>query len=344
MLSGRNIQDDRFEFSEYRLIDDDAFELEHRRTAVAPGDVLLTIVGTIGRSAVVPESGPPFTLQRSVAALHPNGLLPRLCMYQLQSPLVQKWFLQEARATAQKGVYLKTLGELALLVPPTREQDRILAKLEALITDLDAAVAALKRVQVNLKRYRASVLKAACEARLVPTEAGLARKECRTYETGEQLLARILKERRAKWESDQLAKMLAAGKLPSNDDWKKNYKEPDAPDTSDLPQLPDGWAWASLAQISEVQGGIQKQPKRTPKNNAFPYLRVANVYRGRLDLSEIEYMELFNGELEKLRLQTDDLLIVEGNGSPNEIGRMAIWLVKQLLPAKPAKRRTRKPN
>ena len=89
-----------------------------------------------------------------------------------------------------------------------------MAEIEALFTDLDAAVAALKRVQANLKRYRASVLKAACEGRLVPTEAELARKEGRTYETGEQLLARILKERRAKWEADQLAKMLAAGKPP----------------------------------------------------------------------------------------------------------------------------------
>ena len=104
------------------------------------------------------------------------------------------------------------------------------------MSDLDAAVAALKRVQANLKRYRASVLKAACEGRLVPTEAELARKEGRTYETGEQLLARILKERRAKWEADQLAKMLAAGKPPSNDDWKKKYKEPAPPNpTSSSP-------------------------------------------------------------------------------------------------------------
>jgi type I restriction enzyme, S subunit len=180
-------------------------------------------------------------------------------------------------------------------------------------------------VQANLKRYQASVLKAACAGRLVPTEADLARKEARTYETGEQLLARILKERRAKWEADQLAKMLAAETPPTGDDWKRKYEEPESVDASNLPVVPDGWTWASLAQISDIQGGIQKQPKRAPKHSAFPYLRVANVYRGRLDLSEIEYMELFGNELTKLRLRAGDLLIVEGNGSPNEIGRMAIW-------------------
>ena len=112
------------------------------------------------------------------------------------------------------------------LLAPKPNNESIVAEIEKQFTRLDAAVAALKRVQANLKRYRAAVLKAACEGRLVPTEAELARKEGRSYETGEQLLARILKERRAKWEADQLAKMHASGKPPKNDDWKKKYKEP----------------------------------------------------------------------------------------------------------------------
>jgi type I restriction enzyme, S subunit len=80
-----------------------------------------------------------------------------------------------------------------------------------------------------------------------------------------------------------------------------------------------------LGEIADVQGGIQKQPKRTPATNSYPFLRVANVLRGRLLLNEVHRIELFNGELERLRLQSGDLLIVEGNGSPAEIGRMAIW-------------------
>ena len=67
--------------------------------------------------------------------------------------------------------------------PPLPEQHRIVAEIETQFTRLDASVAALRRVQANLKRYRASVLKAACEGRLVPTEAELARSEGRGYET-----------------------------------------------------------------------------------------------------------------------------------------------------------------
>jgi type I restriction enzyme S subunit len=89
--------------------------------------------------------------------------------------------------------------------------------------------------------------------------------------------------------------------------------------------LPAGWTMTTVKEIAEIRGGIQKQPKRKPGHNAYPYLRVANVLRGRLDLADIHRMELFDRELPLYRLQPDDLLIVEGNGSLAEIGRSALW-------------------
>ncbi len=81
----------------------------------------------------------------------------------------------------------------------------------------------------------------------------------------------------------------------------------------------------SLAEVTEIQGGIQKQPKRTPIKNCYPFLRVANVGANGLDLSDVHQIELFDGELDRLRLQRGDLLVVEGNGSPSQIGRAALW-------------------
>lgn len=89
--------------------------------------------------------------------------------------------------------------------------------------------------------------------------------------------------------------------------------------------LPPGWALVQVSQLFKVTGGIQKQPKRTPLDNAWPYLGVSNVQRGRLDLRTVARFELFPGELERLRLEPGDLLVVEGNGSPTEIGRCARW-------------------
>ena len=203
------------------------------------------------------------------------------------------------------------LADYPFPLAPLPEQHRIVAEIEKQFTRLDASIAALKRAEANLKRYRASVLKAACEGRLVPTEAELARAEGRDYEPADRLLERILSERRARWESQEKR--------------GRKYKEPVAPNTSNLPKLPEGWVWAAVGQASEVQGGIQKQPKRAPAANMFPFLRVANVSRGVLDLDEVHQIEVFPGELDKLKLVSGDLLIVEGNGSPSQIGRMAIW-------------------
>jgi type I restriction enzyme S subunit len=132
-------------------------------------------------------------------------------------------------------------------------------------------------VQANLRRYRAAVLKAACEGRLVPPEADLARKEGRSYETGEQLLAHILKERRAKWEADQFAKMIASGTSPKNDDWKKKYREPGQPDTTKLPKMPGGWIWASVEMLStKVVDGVHKNYV----DHGIPFVTVRNLTAG----------------------------------------------------------------
>ena len=129
------------------------------------------------------------------------------------------------------------LEEYPLPLAPILEQRRIVEEIEKQFTRLDAAETALKRVQANLKRYRASVLKAACEGKLVPTEAELAQAEGRDYERGDQLLERILSERRARWASQ--------GKRRGKD------KEPVSPDTSDLPELPEGWVWASVEMLTQ---------------------------------------------------------------------------------------------
>ena len=139
-------------------------------------------------------------------------------------------------------------AEFSFPLPPLPEQHRIVAEIEKQFTRLDASIDGLKRAQANLKRYRASVLKAACEGKLVPTEAELARAEGRDYEPADRLLERILTERRAQWESQEKRR----GK----------YKEPTAPDTSDLPELPEGWEWSDLGNVFEVHVGATPRRSR----------------------------------------------------------------------------------
>jgi len=178
-----------------------------------------------------------------------------------------------------------------------------------------------KPIPPLLNRFRQSVLAAAFRGDLTADW----RAKNPDVEPASELLKRIRVERRRRWEDAELQKMRAKGKVPGDDRWKAKYVEPQGVDAESLPELPEGWVWATVGEVSEVEGGIQKQPSRRTGRDSFPFLRVANVFWGRLDLEEVHQIELFDGELERLRLHEGDLLVVEGNGSPTEIGRMAIW-------------------
>jgi type I restriction enzyme S subunit len=239
------------------------------------------------------------------------------------------YFFQSQRSTliglsqggAQPNISQQIVRSTAVPLCAHGEQDRIVAEIEKQLTRLDAATAALKRVQANLKLYRASVLKAACEGRLVPTEAELARQEGRNYEPAEKLLQRILRERRARWEADTLAKMQASGKPPKDDHWKQKYKEPSAPDTTNLSALPEGWCWASLEQliVSGPQNGLYKANSSYGSGN--PIIRIDDYqndwYRPATDL---RVLQLEAEEFNLYGLESRDILINRVN-SPSHLGK-----------------------
>lgn len=86
-----------------------------------------------------------------------------------------------------------------------------------------------------------------------------------------------------------------------------------------------GWDLREVERFSDVQGGLQVSKKRAGLPMTAPYLRVANVLRNKFELAEIKEIELLESEYRRVKLIPDDILIVEGHGNPNEIGRCSIW-------------------
>lgn len=200
-----------------------------------------------------------------------------------------------------KHLSSQSIKEIPLPLPPLPEQHRIVAKIEELFTQLDAGVASLKKVQAQIKRYRQAVLKAAFEGRLT--------REWREEHKGEiapidALIVRINQAREKK----------ASGK---NDD--------PPVDITDLQPLPDNWGWVRLDNIAHIKGGITKDGKRIVENGRFvPYLRVANVQDGYLDLNEMKTIEANEVEIRNLSLKFGDILFTEG-GDRDKLGRGWIW-------------------
>ena len=158
MLSSKNVHDDEINLDKPRYLTESDFNQEDKRTSVSTDDVLLTIVGTVGRVAVVPEEFPRITLQRSVGVLKPleSEVVSRFLMFALQSEL--QAILGEARGVAQKGIYLKQLRELTIPVPPLAEQERIVGILDEAFEGIAAATAQAEKNLHNARELFQSVL------------------------------------------------------------------------------------------------------------------------------------------------------------------------------------------
>ena len=284
------------------------------RQKVRSGDTLFSTVRTYLKNvAMIPPDLDGAVASTGFCVLRPaNGIDLRFMFHLVLDDAFTSNLNPLQRGTSYPAVRDRDVLSQKVLLPPLAEQRRIVAEIERHLTRLESSVAALKRVQANLKRYRASVLKDACEGRLVPTEADLARAEGRDYEPADILLERIQAERRAHWETLEKRR----GK----------YRVPPTPDTYALPELPEGWVWATLAQISDLKGGVTKGRRYRAGESlkALPYLRVANVQRGYLDLSEMKLIEVSQGVADQLALVPGDILFTEG-GDRDKLGRGWVW-------------------
>lgn len=205
---------------------------------------------------------------------------------------------------------------------PADEQIRIIAKLEELLSDLDAGVAELKTAQKKLGKYRQSLLKAAVEGSL--TEHW--RKQNTPQETGAQLLERILQERRARWEAKQLAKFKEQGKTPPKD-WQKKYPEPVQPDTKTLPELPQNWVWVCLDQLTEFITSGSRGWADYYATEGATFIRSQNINKDRLDLSDIAFVNPpNNSEGARTRVQQHDLLLTITGANVGKVAQIEVAL------------------
>ncbi|MFN0177484.1 MAG: hypothetical protein ACKVZ0_01705 [Gemmatimonadales bacterium] len=228
--------------------------------------------------------------------------------------------------------HFATLRTLQFSLPPSGEQHRIVSAIESYFTRLDYAVTTLERVQRNLKRYRASVLKAAVEGRLVPTEAALARAGGRDYEPASVLLERILAERRRCWEEAELAKM-AQGKAPKEAKWKAKYVEPVAPDTSELAELPEGWCWANVDQLTtRVTSGSRDWSQFYGRGDSI-FLMAQNVRPGELDLTfrQVVGPPSEDSSCERSQVNKDDLLVTIVGANTGNVCRVPTELSRHYV-------------
>ncbi|MBK3776182.1 hypothetical protein GAY31_18830 [Azospirillum brasilense] len=229
--------------------------------------------------------------------------------------------------TVQSVEFDKLMNFEVPIAPPNCHQ-QIVDKIDELLSRAEEGDRWLRKVQAQLKKYRQAVLKAAVTGELT---RDWRQRHGGAGETGADLLKRILDTRRTAWEGNEQAKATANGKVLRGPNWKKKYREPEEHNSENLPELPEGWVWASLDQLS--WGSSYGTSQKCDENIAgVPVLRIPNVRRGVVNfIDDMKHCSVIDvNEIDAIK--SGDMLIVRTNGSKALIG---IGAVTVGIPAKP---------
>lgn len=319
-------------------------DAQFQRTRLEGGEILMGVVGSIGKLGIAPKCWAGANIARAICRIVPaDAGLHNFVLFLLQTKFMQDCFVGDTRTLAQPTLNVGLIRAALTPMPPPAEQSRIVTRVEALMRLCDAleakgqleaahhaqlvstllgtltASTTPEELAANWQRVaphfdllldRPEAIDALEQTLLQLAVRGLLVPQDPTAEPASALLQKIRAEK---------DRLIATGQI------KRDKPLPPITDEEKPFELPVGWEWVRISDLAEVQGGIQKTQLRTPVKQHFPYLRVANVQRDALRLEEIERFELTMDELERWRLIAGDLLIVEGNGSAEEIGRCAVW-------------------
>ncbi|AWT48963.1 hypothetical protein DLE54_05065 [Psychrobacter sp. YP14] len=293
--------------------------------------ILVSCIGNLGKTAL---NNVPVATNQQINSIVPSQYLnSKFIFYQVQSSKFINQLEANASATTIPIVNKSKFEKLNISLCSLNEQNRIVDKIETLFSEVDAGIANLTLAKRQLEQYRQSLLQHAFEGKLTAEwRKNYAKHTGKSLPTADELLEQIQMARQAhydqqikEWEKSVEAweKEGKNGRKPSKPKQITNIANVDKTELNDI--LPDCWSEHFLESLSTISGGLTKNSSRKTLEEQVPYLRVANVYANELRLDDITYIGIKESEKPRVLLQKGDLLIVEGNGSIEHIGRVALW-------------------
>jgi type I restriction enzyme S subunit len=261
-----------------------------------PGAVAIAMYGaTIGKTSILARDAA--TNQACAVAIPDKDLICSDYLYYYFRYAINE-FIKLGKGGAQPNISQTILKQFPIPVAPLAEQERIVAKIEQLFSAIDDNKTIFDQLEKQLGAFKHLSLSRAFNGQLTSEW----RIKHSVREDAQVLLKHALKSKKLK-------------AVPLTQEA-----------TEKLPELPKGWRWASASQVCDVKSGIAlgKKRKSDEKLVERPYLRVANVQRGYLDLTEIKTVPLSEEEACALYLQRGDVLMNEG-GDRDKLGRGWVW-------------------
>lgn len=242
----------------------------------------------IGKTAHITQQGEGLAFSNHMTRLRLHrGVNPRFGAYQLHFLWMARYFLHGCvKHVNQASISASELAKsVPFVAPPVPEQDRIVAKIEELFSELDEGIENLKSARVKLKVYRQAMLKHAFEGKL--TMQWRAENQDK-LETADVLLKRIEQERAQRYQQ-QLADWEASGKQGSKLKAPKPLPPLTAEEQAELPELPEGWGWGKAEEVcSSVRDGTHDTPKYADRG--IPLVTSKNLRDGKIDFSDTQFI------------------------------------------------------
>ncbi|MDP2737963.1 MAG: restriction endonuclease subunit S [Pseudorhodobacter sp.] len=306
-------------------------EVKKGYTAFVGGDVLFAKITPCmenGKMAVVPDL--PLSVAFGSTEFHVLRSKMDIVSEYIYYFVSGRAFRYEAEyqmtgAVGQKRVPTSFVAEHAFPLPPLSEQHRIVAKIEALFSELDAGSASLTRARAQLKTYRQALLKAAFEGKLTaPWRAANPDK----LDAPETLLSRIRTERDTRYAAaltdwqNGMSDWRAGGEVgrkpgkPSRPEWPKEF------DFSELVSLPLGWTYVPFEGLAySIRNGISHKPNEA---GTLPIFRISAVRPMAFDMADFRFL-IGSDEYDDFRLEAGDLVFTRYNGSRAYVGVAAVY-------------------
>lgn len=277
-------------------------QIGSNKQIVEPGTVLLCKINPrINRAWVVGS----FTRHQKIASTEwitfppQPDVEPRYLAHYLSRKEIRDYLAANASGVGGSLMRVKasTVEDLPVPLPNFDEQRRIVAEIEKQFSRVDEAVANLKRAEGNLARFSKAMLSAAVAGRVVPTESALSEASGTTFESGADLLRRVLVARKQHWSG------------------RGQYSDPTPPDTRGLSALPKGWTWASADQLSDfiTKGTTPAASKLAEGAGDVQFLKVYNLtFDGSLNLTykpAFVSRDTHERDLARSRVRPGDVLI-----------------------------------
>ncbi|MEY6145689.1 restriction endonuclease subunit S, partial [Salmonella enterica subsp. enterica serovar Corvallis] len=309
------------------------------------GDILIArLPNPIGRACIFPKLSQSAITVVDIATMRPSG---NYSAEYIISAINSLTFRQQVESFGKGATRFRIatghLKTLLLPIPPVQEQYSIFKKIKELmslcdqleqysLTSLDAHQQLVETLlttltdsqnadelaenwarisehfdtlfttEVSIDALKQTILQLAVMGKLVPQDPN--------DEPASELLKRIAQEK---------AQLVKDGKM------KKQKPLPPISDEEKPFELPSGWEWCLFEDVVDIQSGITKgRNLANRKLISIPYLRVANVQRGYLDLSEVKEIDIPEEEKDKYHVIKGDLLITEG-GDWDTVGRTTVW-------------------